>query len=496
MKLLPELLKDSAERRPNKASLVCGERRVSYGELDEASGRLAAALRIQGVRRGDRVACYLGNTPEAVIALFGILKAAAVFVPVNRAAKPDTLIAVLNQSGAVALLTDPRALAAGLSGRLAAEVPALRLVAADVARLASGPRLELPTQGIDVDLACILYTSGTNGEPKGVMCDHSGVEFVTRSIAAYLKLSERDILLSVLPLAHSYGFYQLLPAVCAGATLVLEDSFAFPEAVLEKMAAERVTGFAGVPTIFSMLLDMDLSRFDLSSLRYLTNAAAGLPVEHVRRLRTALPGAELFLMHGLTEVARTMYLPPEQVERRPDSCGVAIPGTELWLEDESGRRLGPGEVGELVVRGRNVMRGYWMSPEATGRRFVPGPLAGERVCRSGDLFRADADGYFYFVSRKDDIIKCRGQKVAPREVEDVLYALHGVQDAAAVGVPDAVLGEAVKAVIVAPAGGLTAAEVIAHCKRYLEEFKVPREVEFRAELPKTGSGKVRRLDLR
>jgi len=328
-----------------------------------------------------------------------------------------------------------------------------------------------------------------------VMCDHSNVLFVTQSIVQYLKHSERDVVLNVLPLSFSYGLYQLMATLATGGTLVLEESFAFPDLILEKMARERVTGFAGVPTIYSMLFSMDLSRLDLSALRYLTNAAAGLPVEHVKRLRQLFPKVELYLMHGLTEVARTMYLPPDQTDIRPASSGIPIPGTQLWVEDENGRRLAPGEVGELVVRGRNVMRGYWMAPELTSERFRPGPLPGERLCYSGDLFRTDEEGYFYFVSRKDDIIKSRGEKIAPREVENVLYALAGVQDAAVIGVPDPVLGQVVKAFIVAPGGGLTEADVISHCKARLEDVMVPRQVEFRDDLPKTGSGKIRRIDL-
>jgi len=231
-------------------------------------------------------------------------------------------------------------------------------------------------------------------------------------------------------------------------------------------------------------------------LRYLTNAAAGLPVEHVKRLRQTFPKADLYLMHGLTEVARTMYLPPEQTDCRPGSSGIAIPGTELWVEDENGQRLGPGEIGELVVRGRNVMRGYWNAPDMTAQRFRSGPNAGERVCYSGDLFRTDDEGYFYFVSRKDDIIKSRGEKVAPREVENVLYAITGVLEAAVVGIPDPMLGQAVKAFVVAPGLSLTESDVISHCKSRLEEFMVPRAVEFRSELPKTPSGKIRKVDLR
>jgi amino acid adenylation domain-containing protein len=510
--LIQDFLQNGAASRPNKVALVCGDQRFTYAQLENLANALANVLREQGVRRGDRVGIYLNNTAENVVAIFAVLKADAAFVPVNRGTKSDKLFFILNNCQTSAVITDARALAQGLGEQLLSSVSSLGgiVICGGKGHGANGdsryrafaltaniaPTAPPRCQNVDLDLGCLIYTSGTTGEAKGVMCDHSNVVFVTQSIVNYLKNHEGDVILNVLPLAFSYGLYQLMATFCVGGTLVLEESFAFPDVILEKMAQERVTGFAAVPTIYSMLLGMDLASTDLSSLRYLTNAAAGLPVEHVKRVRQTFPNVELYLMHGLTEVARTMYLPPEQTDIRPASSGLAIPGTELWIADEQGKRLGPGEVGELVVRGRNVMRGYWGSPELTGERFRPGPLPGERVCHSGDLFRTDEDGYFYFVSRKDDIIKSRGEKVSPREVENVLYAIRGVQDAAVIGVPDAVLGQAVKAFIVAPGATLTESEVISHCKARLEYFMVPREVEFRTELPKTASGKVRRIDLR
>ena len=508
--MVQDFLRATAERLPDKTALVCGERRFGYGRLDAMANRLANALVDRGVKRGDRVALYLDNSLEAVVGIFAALKAGAAFVAVSRGARPDKLLSVVNDCSASALILDVSALGHGLLDRLADEAPSLRaVVSCGGAPRPSGPLLldfaqaqesfpDAPpsSRSIDLDLACLIYTSGTTGESKGVMCDHSSVVFVARTIARYLRHSEQDVVLSVLPLAFSYGLYQLLATFAAGATLVLEESFAFPDLVLEKMTRERVTGFAAVPTIYARLLTMDLAGRDLPSLRYLTNAAAGLPVEQVRRVRRLFPRAGLYLMHGLTEVARTMYLPPDETDARPDSSGRALEGTELWLEDEDGRRVGSGEVGELIVRGRHVMRGYWGAPEATAERFRPGPIPGERVCRSGDLFRMDDEGYFYFVSRKDDIIKSRGRKVAPREAEDVLYRLPGVVEAAVIGVPHPELGQAVKAFIVAPGAGLKEASVIAHCRRHLEEFMVPRAVEFVSELPKTPSGKLRRMDLR
>ena len=321
------------------------------------------------------------------------------------------------------------------------------------------------------------------------MCDHSSMLFAANSIISYLHNTADDVVLSVLPLSFDYGLYQLLMTTIFGGTLVLENGFAFPARTLDRIAEERVTGFPGVPTIFAALLNMDLTQFDLSSLRYITNTAAALPPSHIQKLRDKFRGVTVFSMYGLTETKRTLYLPPEQLDRHADSVGIAIPGTEVWVERPDGSRADAGETGELVVRGRHVMRGYWRSPEATAERFRPGPLPGERLCYTGDLFRMDEEGLLYFVGRKDDIIKTRGEKVSPREVENVLHCLPGVIEAAVVGVPDPMLGQAVKAVVVAEAG-VTRAQILAHCRANLEDFMVPKYVEFEDRLPTTASGKV------
>jgi amino acid adenylation domain-containing protein len=443
--LVHQFLTATAARLPHKVALVCGKQRVTYAELDAMSNRLAHALVEGGVKRGDRVAIHLHNSVEAAVGIFGILKAGGTFVSINASTKLDKIKYILNNCRATALLLDERTVG---FGELLADVPSLVFGVACFAReKASHARLRtfeeiretaspapLPIVNIDLDLACLVYTSGSTGEPKGVMCDHSNVDFATTSIITYLENREDDVVLGVLPLSFDYGLYQLLMVVKFGGTLVLERSFTYPALILQRIQEERITGFPGVPTVFAMLLQLDRSAFDLSSLRYLTNTAAALPPSHIHDLRAAFPGTTLYSMYGLTETKRTLYLPPDQLDVRPGSVGVAIPGTEAWLEDENGRRLPFGETGELVVRGRHVMRGYWEAPEATARRYRPGPLPGERVCHSGDLFRTDLDGYFYFVGRQDDIIKSRGEKVAPKEVENVLHMLPGVM-AAVVGVP-------------------------------------------------------------
>jgi len=512
--LVQDFLEQSATRVPNKVALVCDQRRLSYRDIDNQANCLANALVSYGLGRGARVAIYLNNSVESVVGIFAILKAGGVFVPLNPTTKKDKLVYILNNCRATGILIDSRQ--ESLLSDLSELIPSLKIgvVCGEYNEIiATSPgsllhKLEYeailseyaPTRpvrvNIDLDLACLIYTSGTTGEPKGVMSDHSNMVFAAASIIQYLQNIEDDIVIDILPLSFDYGLYQLLMTFKFGGTLVLERGFAYPAHILKRIEEERVTGFPGVPTVFAMILRMDLSAFDLSSLRYLSNTAAALPVSHIVELKEKFPWATLFSMYGLTETKRTLYLPPEQLDKRPGSVGIAIPGTEVWIEDEMGTRLGPGQVGELVVRGRHVMRGYWEAPEATAARYRPGPIPGERLCYTGDLFRMDAEGYLYFVSRKDDIIKSRGEKVAPKEVEAVLYGLPGVLEVAVVGVSDPILGEVPKAFLVVEGSQLTEAQVFAYCRTHLEDFMVPKYVEFRPELPKTSSGKIKKTDLK
>jgi long-chain acyl-CoA synthetase len=509
--LVRDFLETSAERLPDKTALVCDGQRLTYAMLDARADRLAQCLLANGVRRGDRVVIHLPNSAAAVVAIFAVLKAGAVFVPVNPTVKAAKLGYILNNCRATALLSELRDGPApstawlkvivdctvGSSVEAAGPPVSEAPVTLTFEAIQAQPAVERPA-GVNSedDLACLIYTSGSTGQPKGVMSEHRNVVFASGSIMQYLENTESDVVLNVLPLSFDYGLYQLLMTMRFGGTLVLENSFAFPLPILERIAEERVTGFPGVPTIFTMLLGLDLSAFDLSSLRYLTNTAAALPPNYALELRKKFPQARLYSMYGLTETKRTLYLPPDELERRPGSVGIPIPGTKAWVEDESGRRLGPGEIGELVVSGQHVMRGYWENPEATAQRFRPGKAAGERFCYSGDLFRQDEDGFFYFVGRKDDIIKSRGEKVAPKEVENVLYTLAGVSEAAVVGVPDPVLGQSIKAFVVCRGEPLTARKVLAHCRAHLEDFMVPKEVEFCDTLPKNASGKIDKLILK
>jgi long-chain acyl-CoA synthetase len=301
----------------------------------------------------------------------------------------------------------------------------------------------------------------------------------------------------VLPLSFGYGLYQLLTCVRAEGTLVLEAGLGFPGRLVGLLEEERITGVPGVPTIFQVLISLKgLADRDLPHLRFLTNAGAALPSATLAEVRRTFSGARLYSMYGQTECTRVCYLPPDQLDVRPTSVGIPIPGTEAWVEDEDGRVAAPDQVGELMVRGSHVMLGYWKDEKTTAEKLRPGRWPWERVLATGDLFRQDEDGYLYFVARRDDIIKSRGEKVAPREVEEVLHAVPAVREAAVVGVPDQLLGQAVHA-HVAPADDqeLDPSELRRHCAENLEDHMVPQQVVVHAALPRTPNGKIDRRAL-
>ena len=507
--LLHDYLHDTARRLPDKVAISCRGRTLTYAALEGQSNALAHALQRRGVRRGDRVVVFADNTLAVATAFFGVLKADAVVSIVNPLTKSDKLAYLLNDCRATALVTDAHL--AEVVRPAARRCAALKTViatgdtdAADLPCLsrwddavAQGGDAPPPRRGIDVDLAALIYTSGSTGDPKGVMLTHRNMLTAATSITTYLGLREDDVVLDVLPLAFDYGLYQLIMSVRQGARLVLERSFAFAAQVLEAVVSEGVTFFPGVPTLFATLGEMDLSRWDLSRVRAVTNTAAALHPKHIAALRRCFPAARIFSMYGLTECKRVSYVPPEELDRKIDSVGIPIPNTEVWIVDEDGNRLPPGQVGQLVVRGATVMRGYWEKPEETARKLRPGPIHGEEVLWTGDLCRMDEEGYLYFVGRMDDVIKSRGEKVAPKEVEAALLAMGGVREAAVIGVPDELLGQAVKAFVVLERGvPLTSKDLQRHCQSRLENFMVPKYVEIVDSLPRTDTGKIKKTGLR
>jgi amino acid adenylation domain-containing protein len=491
---------------------VCGGQRVTYGELDVRSNAVANHLAEAGVARGDRVMIFADNTVETVVAFWAVLKANAVVCIVNPLTKSDKLGYLLNDCRPTALITDRHL--HSIFSEPARNCPSLLRVIvsgpADSAGLAGLPHAvcwdEAVAAGgstpparrsIDVDLAAIIYTSGSTGEPKGVMLTHRNMITACTSVASYLAVGEDDVILNVLPLAFDYGMYQMIMAFRTGARLVLERSFAFPAQILGLIKEERVTGFPGVPTIFAALSELkSLKDHDFSSIRYVTNTAAALPLKHILMLQDLFSGARIYSMYGLTECKRCTYLPPEDLERKPLSVGIAIPNTEMWIVDEDDRRVGPDVVGQLVIRGATVMKGYWGKPEATARKLKPGPLPGEQVLYTGDYCRMDVEGYLYFVGRGDEIIKSRGEKVAPKEVENVLMDIPGVREAAVIGVPDELLGQAVKAFVVMEQGRMISEKQLQkECQKRLENFMVPKSIVVVPSLPMTDTGKLKKTAL-
>ena len=515
--LLHDHLQCSALAFPDKIALVCGPQRVSFGELDAWSNALANRWVAQGIQRGDRVFIYADNSVEAVTAFWASLKANAVASVINPLTKAEKLCYLLQDCTPTALVIDK------------AKLPVLMASLADAACLryvvvcgnsAETPHSQLASQSfmldawtealklgdparsprrtcIDMDLATIIYTSGSTGQPKGVMLTHRNMLTACESICGLLALTQDDVILSVLPLAFNYGLYQMILAFRVGARLVLERSFAFPVQTLKLIEEEGVTGFPGVPTIFAVWAELQSFRdYDLSRIRFFTNTAANLPVKHIRLLHDLCPTAQIFSMYGLTECKRCTCLPPEDILLKPESVGFAIPNTEMWLVDEHDTRLGANEVGQLVIRGGTVMRGYWRKPAETLRSLRPGPLPGELVFYTGDLCRMDDEGYLYFVSRMDDIIKSRGEKVAPKEVENTLMTMPGVKETAVIGVPDEMLGQAIKAFVVLEANALLDAKQLQlHCAAKMESFMVPKYIVFVSDLPRTDTGKITKTGL-
>src|ERR671918_285145 len=469
VRLLHETLLVSAEGVPEREAVVAGAERLTYARLEDEALRLARALQDLGVALGDRVAIFMDNSAACATAVYAAMLAGGVFVVVNPQTKEDKLLYVLDDCEATVLLTEGALTRIALSA--AADAASVKAVIAAATPegvegtlaydevVASAEPEPRPAGTIPLDLAALIYTSGSTGFPKGVMMTHQSMVFAAGSISQYLRLGADERILGVLPLAFDYGLYQLLMAIRMGGTLVLERSFAFPAQIVKRVEDEEITVFPGVPTVYATLLSMRRSMdFELPTVRRVTNTAAALPATFHGEMGRIFPNALIFAMYGLTECKRVSYLEPELLERKPTSVGRAIPGTETMVLREDGTPVEPGETGVLYVRGPHVMAGYWRKPEQTAEMIVDGPL--------------------------------------PVEVENSLFDVDGVKEAAVVGVPDDVLGEAIRAFVVLDDGAvLSEQDVIAACRTRLENFMVPREVVFLDALPTTATGKVRRKSL-
>lgn len=508
--LVHQYLLRSAERFPSKEVLVYAGGRVTYAQLRARARALSAWLIDRRLEAGGRVAILTDDARDYVATYFGVLMAGGTVVALNTQTSSRLLASQIARCQATVLVTHRRflkvveatdgaravgAIAVGggcPDGRRGGNWVDLDAVFDTVPPDGAGPDVE-PVSISPSSIAQIIFTSGTTADPHGVMLRHSNLVANTNSIVHYLRLTERDRLMVVLPFAYSYGNSLLLTHVAVGGSLVVNQSFLYPNTVLEQMIGERVTGFSGVPSTYAILLNRSAIRqYRFPDLRYVTQAGGPMPAKLGHELKELLKQADIYIMYGQTEAsARLSYLEPENLFRKAGSIGKAIPGVTLRVMHPDGRPVGVGEIGEIVASGDNIMAGYWKEPELTSRVLRQGALW------TGDLAKMDEDGYLYIVGRKGDMIKSGSHRISPREIEDVLLEHPAVQEAAVVGVGDNVLGEMIKACVVVKEGATCGRQdVLMHCHKHLPSYMVPHDVAFLAELPKTPNGKIRVAELR
>jgi long-chain acyl-CoA synthetase len=446
----------------------------------------------KGVAPGQRVVLVVENSLEYAIAYFGVLTTGATLVPVN----PDTtgsLVRSMADDCDAKLLISRTATLQRL-GLERMEIATVQFHASYAENCERYFALDVQGPAFPVlappSLALILYTSGTTGQPKGVMLSHANLLANTRSIVAYLELSSADSIVNVLPFSHSFGNSVLLTHLAVGARVIVENSFMYPGKVVQNMQSERPTGFSGVPSTYYILLNKTaFASHDWSFLRYISQAGGGMRAETVVRLKSILPNTKMFIMYGQTEAsARLTYVPPESLMRKLGSIGVAIPGVEVRVVNELSAEVKDGEIGEIVARGPNIMQGYLNQDSEQ-------PLANGWL-HTGDMARRDRDGFIYVVSRKSDFLKVGSYRVSPGEIEDVIGELPGIEDIACVATEDDLLGESVVACVSCPPHCFDAELIRRHCVNRLPSYKVPKFVVHEAEIPKTVSGKKKYSVLR
>lgn len=502
--LLDHLVARQAAATPAAAALSDAQGTLDYAALDAAISACAHGLLGLGLQLGERVAIWLDKRCESVIAMFGAARAGGVFVPVNPLLKPAQVEHILRDCNVRILVTAPERHA--LLAETLPACPDLRnVVLTGTATAGSTPWSELLQAApraayrvIDSDLAAIFYTSGSTGRPKGVMLSHRNLVTGAASVASYLGNHAGDSLLAALPLSFDAGFSQLSTAFHSGARVVLHN-YLLPQDLIKVMAREQITGLTAVPPLYMQLVQQRWPEGLDAHLRYFANTGGRMPLATLRQLRATLPRSKPYLMYGLTEAFRSTYLPPEQVDARPDSIGRAIPNAEVRVLRPDGSECAVDEPGELVHRGPLVAMGYWNDAEMTAQRFKPlprqpGQTLDEIAVFSGDTVRRDAEGYLYFIGRKDEMIKTSGYRVSPTEIEEAVHASGLIAECCAWGVEDAVLGQRIHLVAV-PAGtdALSADTLLQACRSRLPAYMLPAQIEIRSSaLPRNANGKIDR----
>ncbi len=512
--LLHKLILDAAQRTPDAPALLFRQQTLTYRELAEQVNRVASGLRSLAVVRDERVAIYLPKQFETVIAIFAAAAAGGVFVPVNPILKPEQVGHILRDCATRVLITSPDR--ARLLSDTLAECPDLaQIVVTGSDTPERHPGLTCAScnwdellgdssppdiQRIDSDMASILYTSGSTGRPKGVVLSHRNMLAGAESVASYLENRSDDTLLAVLPFSFDYGLSQLTTAFHVGASVVLMD-YLLPRDVIRAVARFGVTGLAAVPPLWNQLAGLPWPDEAVASLRYITNSGGAMPIATTGQLQAALPKTSVYLMYGLTEAFRSTFLPPDQVNARPESMGKAIPNAEILVVRPDGSECATDEPGELVHRGALVALGYWGDKEKTDIRFKPAPNQPEGLPNpelavwSGDQVRRDSDGYLYFIGRNDEMIKTSGYRVSPGEIEEVVYQIPDIEQAIAFGAPHPQLGSGIVLVVKAADDLVSEDAVLDHCRIHLPMFMLPGHVHMAADLPRNPNGKIDRKTL-
>ncbi len=501
--LVHRFLETNAEDHSYREAIVHLDGRINYIELERGANRLANFLIDSGVKPGDRVAVLLDSSINYVISYFAILKAGGVVVAFNTATTSRIIKNIVSDCTPSMIITHKQY--AHFLTDIIDDLDSVKTLVIDGHYEKLEKKKSLHTRNFfDIqhgntakpsvhissdDLASIIYTSGTTGNPKGVTLTHKNLVANTDSIVEYLGLTYEEKVMAILPFFYSYGNSLLLTHIRVGGCLVIDSRFAYPNVVLEIMSRERVTGFSGVPSTFAILMHKSkIHDYRWDHLRYLSQAGGPMTPALTLKLMEAIPHVKIFVMYGQTEAsARLSYLEPAKLLEKIGSIGKGIPGVTLTVKNDKGRVCPVGETGEIVARGDNIMKGYWNQPDETAKVLKPDGL------HTGDLARTDEDGYLYIVSRKSDMIKSGAHRISPKEIEEILAEHDEIVESAVIGVPDEILGENIKAVIVLKdKSNATQRDILKHCRINLPAFKIPKIVEFRESLPKTPSGKIKK----